>query len=240
MMTGWIAYMIYIVCGDISDGRYADSTEIDVDGEIVENKNIDDSIGGQSDSSGSDQETGPAQLFQRSSYMDETEGDAEGEIAGEKTGLLVSKVPPEQPKLTNRMKCSNPFKVTLKRLRTFIKRIQKLMAFNISIPVTLAFIFYCRFSIESFVSSSPLLVYHYFDWTGQSSGCFLAFLSLLLAPTDVFSEQIARRYEERILLKVRLERWYHNCIVQTWTGNFILTVNFAHLRFDYSFICFLF
>jgi hypothetical protein len=204
MALFWIAYCIFVACNGNSDSRNNQKKEQDHAWEILENKDVDVDVGNESDSSGSDEKTGgPAQLFQRSSYVEDIDEDAERSQADEKTGLLVSKVPSERPKKSvHSTAYSRPPKGFLKRFRTFTKRIRKLMAYNISIPITLALILYCKFSTEAFISSSPLLGYHYFDWTGQRSGCFLAFLSVLIVPTDFISEQIARRYEERTILKV--------------------------------------
>ena len=206
MMSVWIVHIIYVACGDISESRYKGNDKNDMGWEILENKNVDDSISDHSESSGSDQGTGgPAQLFQRSSYMEEDEDVMEKDtISNEKTRLLVSKAPSEQPKYhPSRAGFSDHPKRMLKGFQKFTKRFRKLMAFNISIPVTLAIIFYSRFSMEAFISSSPMVGYHYFYWTGQRDGCFLAFLTVLLVPTDILSEQKARRYEERFILKVR-------------------------------------
>lgn len=203
MASFWILYAMFMASRSAaSDEDRSVKRASEGDWELL-GKDGDVDHGDGSDSSGSDQGTGgPARLFQGHPCMRGVPEDDEDE-ADETTGLLVSKLPSERQKQATIAEEARRPRGRLKRFRTFTKRIRKLLAYNISIPIALALILYCKFSSEAFVSSSPLLGYHYFDWTGPNCGCFLAFLSALVVPTDLISERVARRYEERTVIKVR-------------------------------------
>jgi hypothetical protein len=79
--------------------------------------------------------------------------------------------------------------------------------------MTVIFVF-STFGIETFFSASPVACDRYFEWTGAGTGAFLTGLALLILPVVYFCERIARRYEERTVVK--------NGLLLTGAGLFLM------------------
>ena len=86
--------------------------------------------------------------------------------------------------------------------RSFMARLRKLVSYHVAIPTLLFTIFYVNFAMEMFFTGTPLATRHYFEWSGSRAGAMLALLVLMVLPLNLFCERIARRYEERTILKV--------------------------------------
>jgi hypothetical protein len=84
-------------------------------------------------------------------------------------------------------------------------RFRKLFSFHIGIPISLLFFFYLTFALEVFFTATPLISDRYFGWSGARAGTFLGCLALMVLPICFICEIIARRYEERSVLKVRID-----------------------------------
>lgn len=87
-------------------------------------------------------------------------------------------------------------------LAKVMSRFRKLFAFHVGIPVMLMITFFVTLSLEIFFTASPMVVKRYFAWTGEEAGLLLVCLSLFILPIHVVCEMVARRYEERTILKV--------------------------------------
>ena len=193
MMFLWTIYLVYLVFGwwklkeleslKKASGGYESIGE-------YSHGDIDDS----SDSTASDQETGPARLFHQYSGIEE---DHE-----ENDALLVSEVPSNKIHRKADDGTNTPRRHRL-RLKTYAKRIHRLLSFNIAIPITLAMVVFTMFSQEVLLSSCTLITNRYFRWRGSAAGFFLCSMTVLIFPTDYICEHIARRYEERTTIKVR-------------------------------------
>jgi hypothetical protein len=100
-----------------------------------------------------------------------------------------------------------------RRLTSYARRIRKLLTFNIAIPVAMAAVVYAVFSQELIFSSCALITNRYFSWKGNVAGLFLCALTVLVLPLDYLCGIVARRYEERSIMKVRL---VHRAAVREW------------------------
>lgn len=88
--------------------------------------------------------------------------------------------------------------------RTFAARLRKLLSYHVAIPALLFIVFYVSFAIEIFFTATPLITTHYFDWSGLRAGAVLVLLTVLMPPVIFFCERVARKFEERVVLKVRM------------------------------------
>jgi hypothetical protein len=86
--------------------------------------------------------------------------------------------------------------------RTF-RRLQKLFAFHVGIPIALLIYGYTSFSMEIFCTTTPIIGDRYFSWSGARAGTFLTCLLSTTLPVTAACEVVARRYEERAVIKVR-------------------------------------
>ena len=87
---------------------------------------------------------------------------------------------------------------------TIIKRIRRILSYNVALPVSLGLVVYTVFAQEVFFTSCALITDQYFLWRGNVAGFFLGALSVLILPIDFVCEQVARRYEERTTVKVSI------------------------------------
>jgi hypothetical protein len=83
-----------------------------------------------------------------------------------------------------------------------IGRARKLLLFHMAIPISLLIYFYSTFALEIFCTATPFITDRYFAWNGAHAGLFLACLAAASWPVTFACEIVARRYEERVLLKV--------------------------------------
>lgn len=196
MVSLWLIYLIYILFGrkvtkSTKEEGTSETPAIDSEIDINENYNS-------TDSSVSDQEAGHATLLQNSSkFRDISVDDSFAEV--ESANI------PENTK--GRRKGDNlrsPKRKRRRKLRTFTKRIRKLIMYSIAIPVSLVFIVWTVFAQEVLFSSCALITKSYFSWRGSATGLFLASLWVILLPMDYCCEYLARRYEERFTVRVSL------------------------------------
>ena len=70
------------------------------------------------------------------------------------------------------------------------------------VPVNTTFCVYftLKFILESLLSSTAILTDHYFDWSGEVSGWYLAVLGLLVLPANWVIAQASQRYDDRDLI----------------------------------------
>jgi len=212
MMVLWSIYLIYLVFGwwklKELESMKKESGEYESIGEHSHGDDRDDS----SDSTASDQETGPARLFHQYSGIEEDRED--------NNPLLVSEVPANKIHRKANDGINTPQRHRL-RLKTYAKRIRRLLSFNIAIPITLAMVVYTMFSQELLFSSCALISNRYFHWRGSVAGFFLCSLTVLILPTDYICEHIARRYEERTTIKVRSFTIYFNLLLLDFCSLFL-------------------
>jgi hypothetical protein len=209
MMCLWTIHMLLIVAAVGKQQGAPDKAESDYN--ALDAFEGDDKEAGEerdsSDSSHSDRETGPvSRLLQRSSQLRDSsaaENDAEVDIP-----LVLSEMPRRK---TSETLNKNARRVGLRRLTIFAKRIRRLLAFNVSIPISLSLIVYSVFAQEMFFSSCALITDRYFQWRGNAAGFFLGSLSVIVLPTDFFCEKITRRYEERTIVKASSQMSTSNC-----------------------------
>lgn len=201
MVSVWLIYLFYILFGwrvsnsarlrVVKKERTSDTDTIDYASDINENDHS-------SYSSASDQETGHASLLRNTSNLRDIGVDgnyAEAESAN---------IPENTISRRKGDKSRSPKRKRRRKIRTFTKRIRKLMMYSIAIPVSLVFIVWTVFAQEILFSSCALITKSYFNWRGSVTGLFLASLWVILLPMDYCCEHLARRYEERFTVKVSL------------------------------------
>jgi hypothetical protein len=147
------------------------------------------------DSSISDGETGPAELFRRPEEI--LEGDTRSVDSGNDPMMRGNQTKPVRRADTNGGKRRKPRKVG-----SLLKRMRRLVSYNVTVSITLALTVYTAFAHEVLFTSCALIADQYFKWRGNIAGVFLGSLSVLILPIDLVCEQIARRYEERTTIKV--------------------------------------
>lgn len=197
MVSLWLIYLLYILFGPyFIKGRRAKKKQESYETQALDQRVDTNESVNSADSSLSDQETGRATLLQNSSTF--RDGNAEKTFAdGDSVGS------PEINTGRRRADISrSPKRKRRPKIRTFSKRIRKLMAYSIAIPVSLVFIVWTVFAQEILFSSCALITKSYFLWRGSVTGVFLASLWVLLLPIDYFCERLARRYEERFTVRV--------------------------------------
>lgn len=204
MVSLWLIYLLYFIFGPyfIKARRAKKKQETDDSQALDERINANESIHS-TDSSLSDQETGRATLLQNSSTF--RDGSVEKSFVD---GDSVT-----SPEITTgrrkRDMSRSPKRKRRPKIRTFSKRIRKLMTYSIAIPVSLVFIIWTVFAQEVLFSSCALITKSYFLWRGSFTGVFLASLWVLLLPMDYFCERLARRYEERFTVRVSFLIYAH-------------------------------
>ena len=201
MVSLWLMYLFYILFGwkvsnsarlrVVKKEKTSDTDTIDYGSDNNENDHS-------SYSSTSDQETGHANLLRKTSNLRDIGVD--GNYAEtESANILEDTV--SRPKED---KSRSPKRKRRRKIRTFTKRIRKLMMYSIAIPVSLVLIMWTVFAQEILFSSCALITKSYFNWRGSVTGLFLASLWVILLPMDYCCEHLARRYEERFTVRVSL------------------------------------
>jgi hypothetical protein len=84
----------------------------------------------------------------------------------------------------------------------YLGRLRKLLLFHIGIPIALLVYVFSSFAMEVFCTATPFITDRYFAWSGERVGAFLGCLVAASLPLSLVCEIIARRYEERAILKV--------------------------------------
>lgn len=75
---------------------------------------------------------------------------------------------------------------------------------NIPVMTTLWVYFILKLVLECLMSSCPTMTSHYFGWSSRESGCFLAFLGLLMFPANMVVARLSHRFEDRELIRASL------------------------------------
>lgn len=89
-----------------------------------------------------------------------------------------------------------------RQIRTFVSRTRKLLQYNAGIPITLFIVVYANCALELYLSATSVITSRYFGWSGVKSGLFLFALGSSILPLHLVCEFIARRYEDRTILRV--------------------------------------
>lgn len=90
----------------------------------------------------------------------------------------------------------------LKGWMTLIKRIRKLLQYNVALPVTLVLVVLARLSHEIFFTSCPIIAFRYFHWSGSQAALFLAALSASVVLINYVCGASTTTYDERTVIKV--------------------------------------
>lgn len=90
----------------------------------------------------------------------------------------------------------------LKQLQTFVIRVRKLLALQVSLPICFLIVFYTSFSLEVFFTATPIVTRRYFAWSGTHAAGLLGSFAIFTFPAIFLSEKITRRYEERTVIRV--------------------------------------
>ena len=91
----------------------------------------------------------------------------------------------------------------MRPLKSFPARLRSLLNYSIAVPVCLCIILYIKFALEVLISSCPMILNRYFRWGGGRAGLFLSGLVLTVLPVNFICGHIARKHEERTVIKVR-------------------------------------
>ena len=121
-----------------------------------------------------------------------------GEIASDEADSL-SREPDDSQHVKGKTKSKQ--RRHLRQWKAF-GRTKKLLAFHIGIPVSLSTLLYANFALETFLTATPLVTHRYFGWSGARAGTFLGVLAFTIIPVQYICAIVARRYEERTVLKV--------------------------------------
>jgi hypothetical protein len=84
----------------------------------------------------------------------------------------------------------------------FTSRFLKLLMYRLCIPLSFVVHAFVAVSTEAAFTSSPIIASRYFGWSGARAAALLGSCSALILPVYFACEWIARRYEERIVMKV--------------------------------------
>ena len=92
----------------------------------------------------------------------------------------------------------------LRPVRIFCVRTRKLLRVSVGIPISLFIVLYANYAIELYLSGTSVITCRYFGWSGVKAGLFLGVLGATILPLHYLCELIARRYEDRTILRVCL------------------------------------
>jgi hypothetical protein len=93
----------------------------------------------------------------------------------------------------------------IRTLTSFPNRLRQLLSYSVAVPVCLFIVLYIRFAQEVIFTSCPIVASRYFQWAGGRAGLFLAGLTAAVLPMNFICGHIARKYEERTIVKVSNE-----------------------------------
>lgn len=121
-------------------------------------------------------------------------------------GMEFSGIPPDRPEIPQSpmvgSKTARRRLGACRSLKIFAGRVRKLLGYHLAIPISFLVHLYTSFACEVILTSTPIVTNRYFGWTGSQAGVQLSTLALLILPVTFFCERIARRYEERTVMKV--------------------------------------
>ena len=200
MVTLWLIHFIRVLVQFRGTDLRAGNDIIN--GSVEASKTRGDSIDAMYDSDSSDSHRvgSPSLLYPNSSGGLETEdrfSKAYGGSADESGHPEVEESPTEQPMVIEKRK-GGLFRQAL----TFATRTRKLLRYNVGIPITLFIFMYTNYAMELYLSGTPVMTHKYFGWSGITSGLFLGAMGATIIPLHFVCEFIARRYEDRIVLRV--------------------------------------
>lgn len=89
-----------------------------------------------------------------------------------------------------------------RQIGTFASRTRKLLQYSTGIPISLFIVVYTNCALELYLSGTSVIGCRYFGWSGIKSGLFLFALGSTIMPLNFICEFIARRYEDRTILRV--------------------------------------
>jgi len=148
---------------------------------------------------GSSSELGSSHNPLKASYGDRKEADGFGQLTSPSNsrGNLLS--PHAASSTVDDVKKRHG---ACRKLRNGMRRLRKLLAYQVSIPLSFVIVLFSTFAQELFFTATPLIGYRYFGWSGAHSGILLGALAVCILPTNFVCERISRLYEERTVLKV--------------------------------------
>jgi hypothetical protein len=86
--------------------------------------------------------------------------------------------------------------------KVFTGRMKKLLMYRLCIPISFMMHLFVAFSLEAIFTSTPIITSRYFGWSGAHASMMLGAFAAFILPINITCEWIARRYEERIVVKV--------------------------------------
>jgi hypothetical protein len=197
MMLAWFSQLVRVFLLLLPIGQSADRDHMSlveaehIDNEVVNLRAIDD------DSTDSDMAPLPTPssvLYPSSS--DVTPVDAMANAYGSGDKLLDDETGPDKT-------IQGTERPPLRQRWRLVGRIRRLLSFHIAIPISLTLYFYATYSLEVLYTGTTINTRRYFQWSGARAGTFLGCLALFILPIHFVCEIVARRYEERTILKVR-------------------------------------
>lgn len=159
----------------------------------------------ESQSSSSEIQTPSTVLFRKSSDSNKS-NDVDGDINQSKASTFGSELDLIE---SSRGQSAFTKKKNMKRRSImsqtkFLSRIHKFLLFHVGIPTTLAAITFATFATEILFTGAPIITEEYFGWSGAHASTYLGCVTCLILPIHFLCELVARRYEERIIIKVRV------------------------------------
>lgn len=184
----------------------------------IKKTDYEDPAGNSSDSSSSEPAPGvPVRLFHQTPEM-------RGLEESVKDGTATP--PSVTANNTRRTDVTRHRKSRKRGLKALMKRLSKVMSFNIAVPLTLGLVVYTMFAQEILFSSCALITSRYFTWRGSVAGLLLGALSATILPVDFVSEQVARRYEERATIKRSIQMLIIGLLIMVnWGSVFAMAAN---------------
>ena len=205
----WVIHMFRI---SLHFGTPGTSTGLEFNGLSRSSDILVEDFGGSASSSSDEEQTPTTMLYRSNSDMPTRAALKTYNSAGTDESTKLVPLEDHAFQSSHSMEAVGPRKSPLKLVRTYILRLKKLLAYHVGIPLSMFALLFSNYASELFFTSAPVLSCRYFGWSGAHAGIFLAWLAVLILPVNLVAEIIARRYEERALLKVRLS----NGIESSW------------------------
>jgi hypothetical protein len=190
-----VSWQLFFQCSE----KPVDDVEIS-SGSIVVKNQASQNVGRvdeESDTSSSDEIGTPSSMLYGKVEEGTSQDNAEASIG------LLEKISPDEcdESVPVRWEVEAPKR---RNWKTFA-RYHKLLSYHVAIPLTLLIYIFASFAMEVFFTATPIVGHRYFDfgWTGPKAASFLGMLMLLTIPIGLVCEIVSRRYEERVVLKVR-------------------------------------